>query len=96
VYLAGHGQPGSRYFLVNSDAVRLHEIAAMFARLANRPLRVWRVPTFATRFVADPVLADSLHSDAVFSNIRLRGVGFRFEYPTLEQGLQQVLGALDE
>lgn len=96
VHLAEHGQPGSRYFLVNSDPVRLHEIAAMFARLANRPLRVWRVPAFATRLVTDPVLADSLHSDAVFSNIRLRGVGFRFRYPTLEQGLQQVLGALDE
>jgi hypothetical protein len=29
-------------------------------------------------------------------NIRLRGIGFRFRYPTLERGLEQVLGALDE
>ena len=27
---------------------------------------------------------------AVFSNIRLRGTGFRFRYPTLDQGLQQL------
>ena len=43
-----------------------------------------------------PVLADELQAGAVFSNIRLRGIGFRFRYPTLEQGLQQILGALDE
>ena len=59
-------------------------------------LRVWRVPAAATRLVVGPVLADYIQADAVFSNIRLRGIGFRFRYPTLEQGLQQVLGALHE
>jgi hypothetical protein len=39
--------------------------------------------------------SDGLH-DAAFSNVRLRGTGFRFLYPTLEQGLQQIVGALDE
>jgi hypothetical protein len=43
-----------------------------------------------------PVLADHFLADAVFSNIRLRGIGFRFLYPTLEQGLRQVVGVLDE
>jgi hypothetical protein len=46
--------------------------------------------------VVGPVLADYLQADAVFSNIRLRAVGFRFRYPTLEQGLRQVVGALHE
>jgi hypothetical protein len=32
----------------------------------------------------------------VFSNVRLRGIGFRFRYPTLGHGLQQVLGTLHE
>ena len=96
VHLAEHGEPGGRYFLVNSDPIRVHEFAETFARLARRPLRVWRVPTAATRLVVGPVLADHIQSDAVFSNIRLRGIGFRFQYPTLEQGLQQILGALHE
>ena len=43
-----------------------------------------------------PILADYLLTDAVFSNIRLRGIGFRFQYPTLERGLEQVIGALHE
>ena len=96
VHLAEHGEAGGRYFLVNSDPIRLHEFAEMFARLANRPLRVWRVPAGAARVVVGPVQADDLQADAVFSNIRLRGIGFRFRYPTLGQGLQQICGALHE
>ena len=96
VHLAERGEPGGRYFLVNHDPIRLDAFARTFARLASRPLRVLRVPTVATRLVVGPVLADHFLADAVFSNIRLRGIGFRFLYRTLEQGLQQVVGALDE
>jgi nucleoside-diphosphate-sugar epimerase len=96
VHLAEHGEPGGRYFLVNRDPVRLDEFAGTFARLANRPLRIFRVPSMATRLLVGPVLADHLQADSVFANIRLRGIGFRFLYPTLEQGLQQVVGALHE
>jgi nucleoside-diphosphate-sugar epimerase len=96
VHLAEHGVPGSRYFVVNRDPVRLHEFATTFARLANRPLRGIRVPAPATRLVVGPILADSLLGDSAFSNIRLRASGFRYLHPTLDDGLQQVLGALDE
>jgi len=95
-HLAEHGEPGSQYFLANSDPVQLHDVAATFASVANRPLHVRRVPRFASRFAPGPVLAECLQADAVFSNIRLRGIGFRFRYPTLEQGLRQVVRALDE
>ena len=93
-HLAERGEPGGRYFLVNSDPIRVNEFATTFARLARRPLRVWRVPAAATRLVVGPVLADHIQADAVFSNIRLRGIGFRFQYPTLEQGLEQIIGTL--
>jgi uncharacterized protein len=96
VHLAECGEAGGRYFLVNSEPIRMHEFAATFARLANRPLRVCRVPAAAIPLVTGPVLADHVRADAVFSSIRLRGIGFRHRYPTLEQGLQQVLEALDE
>ena len=96
VHLAEHGLAGGRYFVANSDPIRLHDFAAMFARLSKRPLRVRRLPAVATRLVFGPVLADHLGADALLSNIRLRGIGFRFRYPTLEQGLEQVLEALHE
>jgi hypothetical protein len=96
VHLAERGEPGGRYFLVNDDPIQLNEFAETFARLVKRPLRLWRVPAAATRLVIGPVLAECLNADAVFSNIRLRGIGFRFRYSTLEQGLAQVLGEIDE
>ena len=96
VHLAEYGQAGGRYFLVNNHPIRMHEFAETFARLANRPLRAWQVPAAATRLVVGSVSADAILADAVFSNIRLRGIGFRFRYPTLEQGLQQILGGLNE
>jgi len=94
VHLAERGLVGGRYFVVNSDPVRMSEFATTFARLVNRPMRVWRLPAVASRFAG---LASHVPSgDAVFSNIRLRGTGFRFLYPSLEQGLEQVVGALYE
>jgi nucleoside-diphosphate-sugar epimerase len=96
VHLAERGDVSSRYFLANNEAIRMHEFAQAFARLANRRLRVWRVPAAAAGFLVDRPLADYVQANAVFSNIRLRGIGFRFRYPTLEQGIEQILGALHE
>jgi len=95
VHLAERGEPGGRYFAVNRDPIRLHEFAGAFARLTNRHLRVWHVPRAVARLVIGPILAEYVQNDVVLSNIRLRGIGFRFRYPTLDLGLRQVVGALD-
>jgi nucleoside-diphosphate-sugar epimerase len=94
IHLAERGERGGRYFVVNREPVHLHDLAERFAQIAKRPLRVVRLPASAARFVVGPVLADHFRSDAVYSNIRLRAIGFRFLYPTLDEGLQQVLGML--
>lgn len=96
VHLAEHGENGGRYFLVDNEPVRMHRLAETFARHANRPLRTRRVPAIATRLVVGPILADCYQRDAAFSNIRLRGTGYRFRYPTIESGVQQVVAALEE
>jgi nucleoside-diphosphate-sugar epimerase len=96
VHLTEHGETGGRYFVANSEPVRTSEFAKTFARLAHRPLRVWRLPTAAAPFVIGPAWAGYPQADAVLSNIRLRGIGFRFEYPTLEHGVGQVLRTLHE
>lgn len=96
VHLAERGEVGSRYFLANNEPIQRHEFAQAFARMANRPLRVWRVPAAAAGLLAGRLRADYGQDDLAFSNIRLRGIGFRFRYPTLEEGIEQVLGALHE
>lgn len=96
VHLAEFGAVGGRYFLVNNDPIQMFEFATTFARLANRRLRVFRLPAAVTSLVVGAARADHIRTDAVFSNIRLRGIGFRFQYPTLEQGLEQIIGTLHE
>jgi nucleoside-diphosphate-sugar epimerase len=95
VHLVEHGGSGGRYFLANSEPARFNEFANTFARIADRPLRVRRLPAAALRVVIGSRVPGGLQSDAVFSNIRLRGTGFRFEFSTLEQGLRQVLATCD-
>jgi nucleoside-diphosphate-sugar epimerase len=96
VHLAEHAEPGGRYFLVDTDPIRLHEFARAFARHAARRLRVRRLPKAAAQMIFGPALADHIQTDAVFSNARLRGTGFVFRFPTLDQGMPQLLGALHE
>ena len=94
VHLAERAGVGGRYFLANNELVHTHDFAQTFAHLANRPLRVWRVPAAVAGLLAGRPLAHDIQDNLAFSNIRLRGIGFRFRYPTLEQGIEQILGAL--
>jgi nucleoside-diphosphate-sugar epimerase len=90
VHLAERGAVGRRYFVANSEPARLDQLAATFARVANRPLRTWPFPAF-TRLLTDrrPLPCGPL--DTVLSNLRLRRTAFEFEYPTVEQGCRQIL-----
>jgi nucleoside-diphosphate-sugar epimerase len=96
VHLAERGNVGHRYFIANSEPVQMPELAKTFARVANRRLRVWRVPALTSRFLAGRPLADYMRANSALSNIRLRGTGFRLRYSTIDQGMEQVLGDLDE
>lgn len=95
VHLAERGRIGQRYFLVNDAPIRLPAFAATFARLADRRLRVRRVPTPIVRPLVGAVLHEHLTADAVYSASRLRSLGFRFRYPTLEEGFTEVLRSLN-
>lgn len=90
VHLAERGEIGGRYFIANSEPARLDELAATFARVANRPLRTWPLPAL-TRFLTDRRQAPCGPLDTVLSNLRLRRTGFEFHYPTVEQGCHQIL-----
>lgn len=92
VHLAERGERGRRYFIANSESTRIDELAGTFARIADRRLRVWRLPAVAR--VITRHRAACAGSDIVLSNIRLRGTGFQFEYPTVEEGCRQILRTL--
>jgi hypothetical protein len=54
------------------------------------------MPAVAARVMGSTDAPGRALGDVVFSNVRLRGTGFRFLYPTLEQGLEQIVGALHD
>ena len=88
VHLAERGERGRRYFIANSEPARIDELAGTFARIAGRRLRIWRLPA-AARVVVRRRHAVCAGSDILLSNIRLRGTGFQFEYPTVEEGCRR-------
>ena len=90
VHLAEHGAIGRRYFVANSEPLRLDELAAAFARVANRPMRTWPLPSI-TRLLPHWRQAPCGPLDTVLSNLRLRRTGFEFQYPTVELGCRQIL-----
>ena len=90
VHLAERGEVGRRYFVANSEPARLVELAAIFARVANRPLRTWPLPA-VTHLLTDRRREPCGPLNTVLSNLRLRRTGFDFHYPTVEQGCQQIL-----
>jgi nucleoside-diphosphate-sugar epimerase len=96
LHLAEYGKVGGRYFVANSAPVRMGEFAETFARLANRRLRVRRLPAAAARLVVGAAWPEYPRGDAVLSNIRLRAIGFRFDHPTLEDGVRQIVDTLHD
>jgi nucleoside-diphosphate-sugar epimerase len=96
VHLAERGDVGGRYFIATDEPIRIRDMASAFARVANRPLCAWRMPAGAASWLAARPLADYLEGHLALSNIRLRGLGFRFCYPTLEDGLEQIFGELHD
>lgn len=90
VHLAEHGSIGRRYFVANSGPARLDELAATFARVANRPLRTWPFPA-VTNLLTGRRRTPCGPLDTVLSNVRLRRTGFELHYTTIEQGCRQIL-----
>ena len=96
IHLAERGEVGRRYFVADNEPIPLPELARKFACAANQPLHVRRLPAIAAGLLLDRWFAHAVRFDAAFSNIRLRGTGFRLLYPTLEHGLLQILEVLHE
>jgi nucleoside-diphosphate-sugar epimerase len=92
VHLAEHGRVGGRYFVVNDEPTTFAAMMTGLAEVMQRPARTIRVPACAAPLLVGPFLAEYHRHDAVFSNARLRAHGFRFEFPTIAEGLREVAG----
>ncbi len=89
LHLMEHGTIGERYIICDDRPPKYSEILAQSAKALNVPLKTRAVPLWLGRIIAGPVVTDVY--DAHLSNARLRSTGFRFQFPTIEQGIPDVV-----
>lgn len=84
-------QIGRRVFLVDGHPVTYEELHEEAARLLDAKLRYFNVPGFMFRLMAGPIVHSYMTSHTVYSNTRLRALGFEPRYPTIREGLRDLL-----
>jgi nucleoside-diphosphate-sugar epimerase len=90
VFLLSHGKIGERYFLVDDEPVQWSAFYEAAARAMGRKMKVRKVPVFLLRLLVGDVVTDSILSDGVLSNARLKALGFELDFPTIEEGFADV------
>lgn len=95
VHLLDKGEVGKRYFIVDDRPTMWSVFYETAARAANRPMRVRKVPVFLLRLLVGSVVTDSILSDAVLSNARLKSTGFALKFPTIDEGIPDIVRRAD-
>jgi hypothetical protein len=90
-FLLEHGAVGERYFVVDDRPVQWSRFYETAARAVGRPAELRRVPPIVLRLLVGSVVTDSLLSDAVLSNARLKALGFSLRFPTIDEGIPDVM-----
>jgi nucleoside-diphosphate-sugar epimerase len=91
LHLLDRGETGRRYFVVDDQPSPSGDLSRIAAARMRVELRVRRVPPFLCRLLLGPVVTDSLLTDCVLSNARLRATGFTPEFPTIAEGVPDVV-----
>lgn len=89
LHLMQHGEPEGRYIICDDRPPKYSEIIQKSAESLGVPLKTRPVPLWLARILAGPVVTDAY--DAHLSNARLRSTGFRLHFPTIEQGIPDVV-----
>lgn len=91
LHLLEHGEAGQRYFLVDDEPVRFADLVRCAADALGVPLQKLLLPKLLIRLAMGPVVLDSVTTEYRLSNARLRATGFRCEFPTVREGVPDVV-----
>lgn len=94
LHLLVHGAIGARYFLVDDRPVQWMHLYERTASAMGQSARLRFVPTWLLRLLVGSVVTDSVLSDAVLSNARLTALGFRLAFPTIDEGIPDVVAKM--
>lgn len=90
-HLLVHGAGGERYFVVDDEPHAWVDFYGRAAAALGVPYRLRRIPVPLLRAAVGPVITDSLLSESVLSNRKLRASGFALAYPTIASGIPAVV-----
>ncbi|MEO7091784.1 MAG: NAD(P)-dependent oxidoreductase, partial [Polyangiales bacterium] len=93
-HLLEHGVIGQRYFVVDDRPIQWSSFYEKAAETMNAPVSVRKIPDFLLRLLVGPVVTDSILSDAVLSNDKLKSLGFAHEFPTIDEGIPDVVAKM--
>lgn len=91
VYLLEKGEVGRRYFVVDDKPVPWITFYGAAAKALGRDLTLRRMPAFLMWLLTGPIVTESILSDGVLSNARLKALGFEFLFPTIDEGVRDVV-----
>jgi nucleoside-diphosphate-sugar epimerase len=89
-HLLEQGVASERYFLVDDRPVQWARFYETAARALRAEVKLRTIPTFILRLLVGPVVTDSVLSDAVLANDKLKALGFRLRFPTIDEGVPDV------
>ncbi|WP_405736118.1 NAD(P)H-binding protein [Streptomyces sp. NBC_01537] len=84
---------GRLLFVVDDEPVTFHQINELAAQALGVQARYRAVPAPLMRLFAGQIGYEYLATDALYANARLTSLGFRFEHPTVREGLPALLSA---
>ena len=90
-HLMRHGTGGEPYFIVDDEPLAWVEFYGRAAAAMGVDYRLRRIPVPLLRAAVGPVIAESLLSESVLSNQKLRASGFSLAYPTTSSGIRAVV-----
>jgi nucleoside-diphosphate-sugar epimerase len=93
-HLLLHGAVGERYFVVDDRPIQWSSFYEKAAATMSAEVRVRKIPVFLLRLLVGPVVTDSILSDAVLSNAKLKSLGFAHRFPTIDEGIPDVVAKM--
>lgn len=91
IHLLHHGSPGESYFVADDEPMTLQAILDVASAVTGTPYKRRPLPRWLCRLAIGPILTDAAAGNVVVANAKLKGTGFSLWYPSLRDGLEEVI-----
>ncbi len=91
LHLLERGEAGRRYFVIDDRPSPWNGLLETAARVLGQPLRLRLLPRWLYGLIVGPIVLESQGYDCFLTNARLRATGFVPRFPTIDEGVPDVV-----